>query len=147
MPSEQWPFTVAIDSDDPDVMYTATKNGQNMGFMQRNQFGGLVMKSIDGGKTWYKIMNGLRDMSEYYVLLIHPLDHDTLFVSSSYGVYMSRDAGKTWEPMNNGIPVDFHYLRDNVASNLQLTPDSMNLIYGIVNYGVWKADISELFQE
>jgi photosystem II stability/assembly factor-like uncharacterized protein len=144
MPEEQWPFTVAIDNNNPDIMYVATKNGQNKGFMQRNTFGGVVMKSTDGGKTWYKIMYGLRDMSEYYVLLIHPLDRNLLFVSSSFGVYVSRDAGESWKPMNQGIPVEFHYLRDNVAMNLQLTPDSMNLIYGIVNYGVWKSNISSL---
>jgi hypothetical protein len=112
--------------------------------MSRNTFGGVVMKSINGGETWYKIMNGLRDMSEYYVLLIHPLDHNLLFVSSSYGVYVSRDAGESWTPMNDGIPVEFHFLRDNVAMNLDFTPDGLNLIYGIVNYGVWKADITSL---
>jgi len=145
MPDEQWPFTVAIDSSNPDIMYTATKNGQNKGFMQRNTFGGVVMKSTDGGETWFKIMNGLRDMSEYYVILIHPLDHNMLFVSSSYGVYVSRDAGVSWESMNLGLPVEHHFLRDNVAMNLQFTPDNMNLIYGVVNYGVWKANISSLF--
>ena len=45
-------------------------------------------------------------------------------------------------PMNNGIPIEYHMMRDNVASNLKLTPDKKNLILGIVNYGVWKADIT-----
>ena len=46
--------------------------------------------------------------------------------------------------MNEGIPTEYHMMRDNVASNLKLTPDNKNLIFGIINYGVWKADISGL---
>ena len=144
MPSEQWPFTVAIDDENPDIMYTSTKNGQNKGFMDRNTFGGVVMKSADGGETWFKIMNGLRNMSEYYSLIIHPEDHQTIFLSSTYGVYLSQDAGENWQPLNEGIPTEYHMMRDNVASNLKLTPDNKNLIFGIINYGVWKADISDL---
>ena len=57
MPPEQWPFTVAIDSDRPETMYVTTKNGQNKGFCHRNVFCGVVMKSIDGGEGWSRIVN------------------------------------------------------------------------------------------
>jgi photosystem II stability/assembly factor-like uncharacterized protein len=143
--SEQWPFTVAIDDHNPDIMYVTTKNGQNKGFMDRNSFGGVVAKSIDGGKTWKKIMNGLQEMSEYYSLIIHPDNHELLFISSSYGVYASMDSGESWYPMNDGIPIRIHELRDNVAENLKLTPDLDTLIFGVGQYGVWKADITPLF--
>ena len=42
-------------------MYASTKNGQNMGFCDRNVFCGVVMKSTDGGESWFKIMNGLEN--------------------------------------------------------------------------------------
>jgi photosystem II stability/assembly factor-like uncharacterized protein len=145
LPQEQWPFTVAIDDHNPDIMYTTTKNGQNKGFMDRNTFGGVVAKSIDGGKTWKKIMNGLQEMSEYYSLIIHPDNHVLLFISSSYGVYASMDAGESWHPMNNGIPIKIHELRDNVAENLKMTPDLDSLIFGVGQFGVWKAEITPLF--
>jgi hypothetical protein len=48
--------------------------------------------------------------------------------------------------MNNGIPVQRHELRDNVAENLKLTPDRDSLIFGIGHYGVWKADIGSLHE-
>ena len=146
LPPEQWPFTIAIDEENPDIMYATTKNGQNKGFMDRNSFGGVVVKSTDGGKSWKKIMNGLQDMSEYYSLIIHPDSHNLLFLSSSYGVFASMDSGESWHPMNNRIPIQRHELRDNVAENLKLTPDHDSLIFGISHYGVWKADISSLFK-
>jgi photosystem II stability/assembly factor-like uncharacterized protein len=144
MPSEQWPFCVVIDDENTSIMYTATKNGQNKGFMNRNQFGGVVMKSTDGGASWSPIMEGLRNMSEYYQLIIHPDDHDVLFVSSTFGVFISTDAGGSWEPFNDGMPLFYHYVRDNVAENLKMTPDRSHLMICIVGFGVWKVDISEL---
>ncbi|MCP4612332.1 MAG: hypothetical protein GY845_26850 [Planctomycetes bacterium] len=144
MPGEQWPFCVVIDDQEPSIMYTATKNGMNKGFISRNEFGGVVMKSIDGGENWFKIMDGLRTMSEYYQLIIHPDDHNILFVSSTFGVFISNDAGQLWEPFNEGLPVQEFYIRDNVAENLKITPDGRYLVFGITAHGVWRVDITEI---
>ena len=142
MPSEQWPFTIAIDEDNPNVMYTSTKNGQNKGLSHRNSFWGVVMKSTDGGESWFKIMNGLNDQSEFYTLLIYPLNHDVLFLSTSNGVYISRNAGGSWQGINNGLAATNNFVRDNVADNLALTPDNKYLVLGLQTYGVWKADLT-----
>lgn len=144
MPSEQWPFTVAIDNDSPDIMYAATKNGQNKGFCHRNDFCGVVMKSTDGGESWIEIMKGLNRRSEFYSLLIYPANHDVLFLSSSKGVYISTNAGNSWETINNGLPNTDNQVRDNVGDNLAFTADYRYLILGLMNYGVWKADLSKL---
>ena len=144
MPPEQWPFTVAIDSNNPDIMYAATKNGQNKGLSYRNKFQGVVMKSTDGGQNWFKIMNGLTDQNEYYCLLIYPLNHNVLFLSSSNGVFLSQDSGATWNPINNGLPTTNNQVRDNVAINLVLTCDNKTLLLGIMNFGLWKAALSNI---
>jgi photosystem II stability/assembly factor-like uncharacterized protein len=144
MPSEQWPFCVVIDDENTSIMYTATKNGQNKGFMERNEFGGIVMRSTDGGASWSPIMDGLSDDSEYYQIIIHPDDHDVLFLSSTFGVFISTDAGDSWSPFNEGMPVVYHYVRDNVAENMKMTPDGDHLMLCVVGYGVWRVDISRL---
>jgi photosystem II stability/assembly factor-like uncharacterized protein len=146
MPGEQWPFSVVIDDENTSIMYTATKNGQNKGFMERNTFGGIVMKSTNGGASWFPIMKGLVNMSEYYQLIIHPDDHDVLFVSSTHGVFISRDAGGSWGPFNDGMPTSEHYVRDNVAENMMMTSDRSHLMLCIVGYGVWRVDISLLLE-
>jgi photosystem II stability/assembly factor-like uncharacterized protein len=142
IPPEQWPYTVAINKDNPDVMYTSTKNGQNKGFCHRNDFCGVVMKSTDGGESWFKIMNGLDERSEFYSLLISPFNTSILFLSTSDGVYLSRDAGNSWQGINNGLPETRNQVRDNVADNLVITPDNKYLVLGLMEYGVWKADLS-----
>jgi len=141
MPPEQWPYTVAIDDSDPNIMYVSTKNGQNKGFCHRNDFCGVVMKSIDGGESWFKIMNGLDDRSEFYTLLIYPLNHDILLLSTNRGVYISRNAGDSWQAANTGLPSTDNQVRDNVAENLVLTADNRHLLLVVVIYGVLKADL------
>ncbi len=144
IPSEQWPYTVAIDSQNPNLMYISTKNGQNKGFAYRNKFAGIVMKSTDGGENWSKIIYGVEARSEFYTLLIYPLNHDILFLSTNKGVYVSRDGGSSWQSANNGLPSTNNQVRDNVAQNMALTPDNKYLILGLVDYGVWRADLSIL---
>jgi len=150
---EQWPYTIAIDSDNPDIMYISTKNGRNKGFKHRNcpdgvgdrnNFAGIVMKSTDGGETWFEIMNDLDWGNEYYNLIIYPKDHNVLFLSSSNGVYLSRDAGNSWESIDEGLPTTWNQVRDNVADNLVLTSDDKYLLLGLYGFGIWKADISKL---
>jgi PKD repeat protein len=143
MPPQQWPFTVAIDEKDSNVMYASTKNGQNKGLAYRNSFYGVVMKSTDGGESWFKIMEGLSNRSEFYKVLIHPSYSNILFLSSSNGVYVSNDAGLTWQMINNGLATTYNQARDNVADNLALTSDGRYLLLGLSGYGLWKADVSK----
>jgi photosystem II stability/assembly factor-like uncharacterized protein len=102
------------------------------------------VKSTNGGESWFEIMNGLHPNSEFYTLIIYPLNHDILFMSTNRGVYLSRDAGNSWKSINNGLPSTNNQVRDNVADNLALTPDNKHLVFGLVGYGAWKANLSEL---
>jgi hypothetical protein len=128
-------------------MYATTKNGQNKGFWHRNTFCGVLMKSVDGGESWIESSTGLGDDREYYMLIMHPENHDLLFVSTSKGIFVSFDAAATWQPMNTGLATTEHRIRDNVAKNLVLAPDQRTLYLGLVDYGVWRTDISPLFGE
>ena len=153
IPPEQWPYNIVIDNNDLEIMYISTKNGRNMGFCNRNcekencdenNFCGIVMKSINGGESWFEIMNGLDWSSEFYTLIIYPPNHDVLFLSTDYGVFLSMDAGSNWESMDDGLPTKNNNVRDNVADNLALSVDNQYLFLGLVKYGVWKADLSKL---
>ena len=56
---------------------------------------------------------------------------------------MSGNAGNNWTGINNGLPTTENWVRDNVADNLALTADGKYLVLGIMEHGVWKADLND----
>jgi uncharacterized protein (TIGR03437 family) len=98
-----------IDPRNPDVVYVSTGHwfsAARNSDPSRNLPGGVgVIKSTDGGRTWQALneANGLKNL---YVgsLFMHPQNPDillagtgSLFWSKDQGVYLSTDAGRTWE--------------------------------------------------
>jgi len=151
IPPEQWPFSIAIDSNNPDIMYAATKNGMDKGFCERHEppyesFCGTVIKTTDGGKNWFEITNGLQKSNEFYDIIIYPHNHNILFLSSQNdGIFMSRNAGQSWEAINDGLE-DYGGagVSNNVAKNLVIDSQGRYLYFATMGRGVWKADLAKL---
>ena len=63
-----------------------------------------LLRSIDGGDTWFRLNNGLDNHQELNGLAIVPDDPSILYVTTAGdGIYGSRDGGSTWSPFNNGL--------------------------------------------
>ncbi len=89
-----------VDQTNPDIIWVGTGES-NM----RNSvsIGTGIYKSTDAGENWVSM--GLEKTEHISEILIHPNDHNTLFVavpghlwdnSSDRGLYKTTDAGKTW---------------------------------------------------
>jgi len=48
-PNEQWVFSIDFDTENPDIMYACSKNGENEG-TGTDGFYGTAMKTTNGGK-------------------------------------------------------------------------------------------------
>lgn len=101
---------------DPDIVYAAA-TGHTWGYSgDRGLF-----KTIDGGKTWIKLTNGLPDDGKTGAIdmVMHPENPDVLYVSfwqrlrrpwrfdsggPNSGLFKSTDAGETWTELTNGLP-------------------------------------------
>lgn len=89
----RFPRDIAIDPRDSKIVYTAFSG-----------FGaGHLYKSIDAGDSWTDISTSLPDIPFHCITpdFLHP---DTLFAGSDLGVFVSVDAGLTWDAMNLGLP-------------------------------------------
>jgi photosystem II stability/assembly factor-like uncharacterized protein len=65
---------------------------------------GNLMKSEDAGATWRRLIRGLDHTHRLISLSTAGRSLGTLFVSSrGDGVYRSRDAGRSWMPVNSGL--------------------------------------------
>jgi photosystem II stability/assembly factor-like uncharacterized protein len=97
---------------------------------QQNHCG--MYRSDDGGVTWESIEAGLPSTFGF-PSAAHPTDPDTLFLiplngdsigrympEGSTAVYRTRDAGKSWQALNNGLPREnafFGVLRQAMATD------------------------------
>jgi photosystem II stability/assembly factor-like uncharacterized protein len=92
---------VALASDNPDLVWIGTGEHNPRNSVS---WGDGVYKSTDGGKSWSHM--GLEKTFQIGKVLIHPQNHDTVFVGAmgrlwgpneDRGLYRTTDGGKTWE--------------------------------------------------
>jgi photosystem II stability/assembly factor-like uncharacterized protein len=138
-PSEQWVFSIDFDWADPQIMYACSKNGENEG-LGRDDFHGTVMKSTNGGENWFEITNGLNVTQEFYKIIVDKHNPDLLYLAcQNDGVFISYDAGESWEAWNDGLT----HKRpgssgNNVANPLVQSADGRYLYFGTFGAGVFR---------
>ena len=104
---------IVIDPNNPDVVYVAA-----LGHLYTfNEERGLF-KTEDGGNTWEKVLY-INDRVGVVDVVMDPTDPDTLYAASyerlrrawdfdgngpGSAIYRTRDGGKNWEKMTNGLP-------------------------------------------
>jgi photosystem II stability/assembly factor-like uncharacterized protein len=80
---------VAIDPRDSSIIYAGTTH--------------LPWKTVDEGKNWVSIHNGMIDDSDVFSIFIDPAKPDSVFASACSGIYISESAGDSWNKVR-GIP-------------------------------------------
>jgi len=132
---------IVIHPENPDVVYVAASGHEWTNNKERG-----VYKTVDGGKSWEKILyvdeeTGAND------LVMDPSDSNTLYTSTwqrtrkkwndprnesvykGSGIYRTADGGKTWKPINKGLPEP--KFRGRIGIDLCLSKS--NVIYAFVD--------------
>ena len=104
---------VVIHPTNPDIVYVAATGHEWTVNPDRG-----VFKTSDGGKTWQKVLF-VNEKVGANDLAMDPQDPDTLYATTwnrirrrwsdpvpggEDGLYKTTDGGKTWKPVNNGLP-------------------------------------------
>jgi photosystem II stability/assembly factor-like uncharacterized protein len=107
---------IVIHPDNPDIVYVAASGHEWTDNAERG-----VYKTTDGGKTWEKILY-INERTGAIDLVMDPSDSQTLYAAmwqrirlkwndprnfagySESGIYKTTDGGKTWTPINTGLP-------------------------------------------
>ena len=108
-------FSLGVNPITPTIIYAG------IGILDMPNYGGHVMRSVDGGMSWEQVL-------PYYTLankiVIDPQNPHIVYVaSSSEGVLKSLDNGDTWQVMNEGLP------NNPSATQLVLDSDDPLFIY------------------
>ena len=136
---------IVVHPKNPDVVYVAASGHEWTSNPERG-----VFKTTDGGKSWAKVLF-VNDQAGAIDLVMDPKDNDTLYAAtwqrtrkkwndprnfSDYtgsGIYKTTDAGKTWNPINAGLPEANS--RGRIGLDICLTKP--NVLYTLVdNYEI-----------
>jgi PKD repeat protein len=106
---------IAIDYTNSDVIYIGT--GDDDG---NDTYSIGLLKSTDGGTTWADVTPTSSSIfgAQIYRVIIHPVDHNTIFLASSTGCHKSIDGGASWTLLRSGSWRD-----------MELKPGDPNTIY------------------
>ena len=92
---------IAVAATDPDLVWVGTGESNPRNSVS---WGDGVYKSTDGGATWKNM--GLTETFQIGEIVIHPEDHDTVFVGAmgrlwgpneERGLFKTTDGGDTWD--------------------------------------------------
>ena len=64
-----------------------------------------IYRTLDGGATWTKLVNGIPDGSFVNVVREDPVQRGLLYAGTERGVYASFDDGASWQPLQRNLPV------------------------------------------
>ncbi len=64
-----------------------------------------VFKTTDAGRTWQPITRGIRDGDFVRVIREDPMCEGLLFLGTENGVYVSFDAGASWQSLQLNLPI------------------------------------------
>lgn len=82
---------VAIDPENSDILYTAAYP------ISKGLLDGGIYKSLDGGESWDRKINGINDKETWSVSL-DPNDNGVLWAGTNSGeIYKSNDGAESWE--------------------------------------------------
>jgi photosystem II stability/assembly factor-like uncharacterized protein len=127
---------IALAPSSPEIVYAATGIETLLMIPPRNTPGPGIFKSMDSGKTWTAINQGLeRTTMNILAVAIHPQNPDIAYLGEmNSGVYKTLDGGKSWVPANNG-------LQQTDIRALVIDPKNPDTIYAGAEFGgVWKSE-------
>lgn len=87
--------------------------------------------SIDGGKTFKRLMDFFAIHGDFHELWIHPNDGDFMVVGGDGGIGISTDAGKHWNFVQN-LPLGQYY---HISVDLE---NPYNIYGGLQDNGSWQ---------
>lgn len=149
---------IALHPTDPNIAYVAAV-GHLWGYSgERGLF-----KTMDGGLTWEKLINGLPEDGKTGCteVIMHPEKSNILFAGFYHrlrepfwytsggqygGIFKSEDSGKSWRKVKRGLPsgetgmIDISICRKNPRIMVAAVEANENLPNGLPGSGVYRSD-------
>jgi photosystem II stability/assembly factor-like uncharacterized protein len=127
VPAHTYVSRIEVSQFDADVLYAAFDNHKV------GDFKPYLLRSGDRGKSWTSIAGDLPARGTVYALVEDHMDKDLLFVGTEFGLYFTRDGGRTWVQLKGGLPTI--QVRD-----LAIQKRENDLVVGTFGRGIYVLD-------
>lgn len=97
-PSTAFVNDIKADLHDANIAYVSLDNHKY------GDYSPYLYKTVDGGKKWFSITNGLPKGTLVWRLVQDHVNKNLLFLATEYGIYVSFDQGGKWIKFSNGLP-------------------------------------------
>jgi tetratricopeptide (TPR) repeat protein/photosystem II stability/assembly factor-like uncharacterized protein len=128
-------YTLALHPDDNRCIYAGTDRS--------------LLMSTNGGRDWLLRDGGLKHPEielKISALAIDRRNPDIIYAGTGFrsnydghGIYKSTNGGLSWEPINNGLPVDDMYLGGYYIQAIAIDPYDSQTIYAGGFSGLYKS--------
>ena len=101
-----------------------------------------VFESEDGGESWKKRMDGMKEVLMVVTLALDPLHPSTLYAGTSGGMYKTENKAQRWEKTNNGL-VPPELIKSSRALGVQsvvVDPHAPETLYAATLNGLYRSD-------
>ncbi len=116
--------TIAIDRQNPKVLYAGTSQG-------------LLLRSVDGGKTWR--LHHTFEHQNIKRIVVNPHDGKIMYVVFGSGaLWRSADAGSTWEDLTARLR-EVLQLEPGPVKDLTLLPNQPDGVLLATQYGLFRS--------
>lgn len=115
---------IAINPHNPDIFYIG------------NEYFSTMLKTIDGGKTWHEVNNGLTELAhnELKTIAIDPHNPEKVYLGTRSGLYHSANGGDKWELISNIVDGEELYIK-----SIAVDPQQPERLYiGTSNKGLYQ---------
>jgi len=126
LPYRKWASRIVASAFGLGTVYL-TQNGK-----RDDDFAPYIWKSTDYGKTWQDISKGI-PLGPVNVIREDPSDKNILYVGTDIGVYVSKDAGATWDVLGGNLPSTF-------VHDLIIHPRDNIIVIATHGRGMWAMD-------
>jgi photosystem II stability/assembly factor-like uncharacterized protein len=110
-------LSLAVAPSNPSILYAGVDGGLGL------------LRSLDGGKTWTFINNGLPGGIQVTAVAIDPINGNTVYIGAANGgVWKTTNGGTNWAPDNRGL------LNQDVR-DLVMDPVTPSKVYAATNGG------------
>lgn len=126
---------LSLDPQNPDVLYAAMWGFRRYPDFFDSGYGGKsgLFKSTDGGATWQPLQNGLpQETLGRMAVAVAPSNANIVYLTVECkskelkGLYLSTDAGATWEKVNNDFGTT---VRPFYFSHMVVDPHNDSIMY------------------